>query len=60
MRSVAADRLFRLLDIERKRTIRMVNIEKVTIKRVILICMETFFMGNCPIKETTEKLAGRP
>jgi hypothetical protein len=50
MRSVAADRLFRLLDIERKRTIKMVNIEKVTIKRVILICMETFFMGNGPIK----------
>ena len=49
MRSVAVDRLFLLLDIERKRTIAMVNNKNKTMNRVILMWMETFFMGNNPI-----------
>jgi hypothetical protein len=50
VRSVATDRLFLLLDIERKRTIAMVNNKNKTINSVILIRIETFFMEDNPTK----------
>ena len=49
VRSVATDRLFLLLDIERKRTIATVNNKNRTMNSVILMRIETFFMGNSPI-----------
>ena len=49
MRSVAVDRLFLLFDVERYRTITKVDIKNKTIKSVILIRIETFFMGNIPV-----------
>ncbi len=49
VRSVATDRLFLLLDIERKRTIAMVNNKNKTMNSVILMRIETFFIGNNPI-----------
>ena len=49
MRSVAVDRLFLLFDVERYRTITKVDIKNKTIKSVILMRIETFFMGNNPV-----------
>ena len=49
VRSVATDRLFLLLDIERKRTIAKVSNKNKTMNSVILMRIEIFFMGDNPI-----------
>jgi hypothetical protein len=50
VRSVATERLFLLLDIERKRTIAKVSNKNKTMNSVILMRIETFFMVDNPIK----------
>jgi hypothetical protein len=57
---VATDRLFLLLDMERKRTIAKVSDKNKTMNSVIFMRIETFFMGDNPFNLCPTLMATLP